>query len=158
MAFPYGFAADDLLERFSEERLVQITDVTNNPPTTCDDVAIEKAAIDAAGEMEKHASRYYTIPVTPFPGWLRTELLDLWAWRLVFNCRPDWMEAEQKGEGFSWTDRRKELVKWLTGLSSPKRESVLPGCTELGALTSATGVWSQGGTAKFTREKLERCP
>lgn len=158
MAFPYGFTANDLLERFSQKQLIDITDTTSSTPTTRDDAAIEKAAIDAAGEFEKHASRYYVTPVDPLPSWLRTDLVDLWAWRLLFNCKPDWLEQESKGEGFSWSDRRKELLKWLSGLSSPKRESVLPGCAELSALSSASGVWSQAGTPRFTREKLEGCP
>jgi hypothetical protein len=158
MAFPYDFVANDLRERFDEQRLIEITDVTNNPPTTRNDAAIEKAAIDAAGELEKHAGRYYVTPLTPFPAFLRPDFLDLWAWRLLFNCKPDWLQAEARGEGFSWSDRRRELLTWMQGLSSPDRKSVLAGCTELSERTSASGVWATSGTPKMTREKLERCP
>ena len=158
MSSPYGFVADDLLERFSEERLVQITDVTNNPPTTRDDAAIEKAAVDAAGELDMSAGRYYVTPLDPFSDGLRTVFLDLWAFRLLFNCKPDWLESEQRGEGFSWSDRRKELITWLRGLSSPKRETVLPGCTEVATRTSTNGISFRAGTPVMTKTNLWRVP
>jgi phage gp36-like protein len=158
MSFPYGFVADDLLERFSEERLVQITDVTNNPPSTRDDAAIEKAANDAAGELDMAAGRYYVTPLDPLTGGLRMVLLDLWAWRLLFNCKPDWLESEQKGDGFSWSDRRKELMAWLKGLSSPKRETVLPGVAEIAERTSASGIVFQAGTPVMTKTNLWKVP
>ena len=156
MAFPYGFVADDLLERFSQKRLVEITDVTQNPPTTRDDAAIEQAAIDAAGELDMSAGRYYVTPLAPFTDGLGMVFLDLWAWRLLFNCKPDWLESEQKGEGFSWSDRRKELVAWLKGLSSPKRETVLPGCTEVATRTSSSGIKFTTGTPVMTKTSLRK--
>jgi phage gp36-like protein len=158
MAFPYGFTANDLLERFSADRLVQITDVVNAPPETRDDVAIEKAAIDTAAELEKHGARYYVFPLTPFPTYLRADFLDLWAWRLLFNVRPDWVEVEKTTDGYSWADRRKELVVWLNRLSSPKREAVLPGCQEVTTRVSASGVAYRAGTPVMTPANLWKVP
>jgi phage gp36-like protein len=158
MAYPNGLARELILQRFSEARLVQITDQTNRPASTVDEAALERAANEAYGEFEQHASRFYVMPLaTPLPQWLLTILIDLWAFRLLFNCRPEWLETEQTRDGFSWKDRRKEIVAWLEGLSSPKRESVLPGFVEIAVRQSTTGVFAYSEPRVMVRSTLEEC-
>lgn len=155
--FPYGLTADDLHARFAEQKLVEITDETNDPPTTRDDQLIEDAANDAAGELEGYAGAYYTLPLDPFTSTLRTNFLDLWAWRLLFNCKPDWLEQERMSDGFSWKDRRKELVKWMEGLASGA--SQLPGVTLISSTSSSGGgAWSAAGNNVMTRKSLLELP
>lgn len=157
MGFPYGLTAEDLQARFSEQKLIDITDEVNDPPTTLNEELLEDAANDAAGELESYAGAYYQLPLQPLIGILRTNLLDLWAWRLLFNVKPDWLETERISDGFSWKDRRKELVKWMESLAAGSVS--LPGVTPLSATsTTSGGAWSTGGTNVMTRKKLQELP
>ncbi len=156
MAFPYSLTANDLLARFEQQKLVEITDTTHDPPTTRDDAKIETAANDAANELELYASQYYTIPLSPFTSTLRPLFLDLWAWRLLFNCKPDWLSTDRSDNGFSWSDRRKELLGWLKDLQNGK--ATLPGMTEIGSSSSSGGAWATSGEGVMTRTNLLRLP
>ena len=148
MAYPYGFTPEDLLQRFSQTRIDEITD--NQP------AKIEQAAIDTAAEIELFASRYYVTPLDPFAAGLRTIFLDLWRWRLLFNCKPEWLNTSDKdSEEYAIAARRKQLELWLAGLGSDSRETVLPGATEISASRSTNAsAWSTGSSAVMTRAAL----
>lgn len=142
--------AADLHERFTVARIAEITDN--------DDSKIEKAAIDTAGEIELYAGKHYAVPLTPFTAGLRTIFLDLWRWRLLFNCKPEWLNTDDKeSEEYAIAQRRKRLETWLAGLSSETRSTVLPGVTELTTgVTSTGGAWSTGTRPVMTRGALLR--
>lgn len=146
MANPYGLVADDVEARFSQEDLAEITtDAAGDP---IDDAKIDQAILDAASEFDGYAGRYYVTPVEPFTAFVRTKLLDLCAWRLLFNCRPRWLNAEGE-QAVVWRSVRKELVDWMKALSDEKRSQVLPGCKPLDAdnVVNAGGkasAWSDG--------------
>ena len=150
MAYPYGLALEDLHERFTPARLSEITDN--------DDSKVEQAAIDVAAEIELYAGKYYVVPLAPFSAGLRMIFLDLWRWRLLFNCKPEWLNTDDKeSEEYAIAQRRKRLEAWLTGLSSDDRATVLPGVAELTAgVTSTGGAWSMGSAPLMTRGALLR--
>jgi phage gp36-like protein len=148
--YPYGLKLEDLYERLSPQRVGEITDGDNSK--------VEQAAIDTAGEIELYAGKYYAVPFAPFGAGLRTIFLDLWRWRLLFNCKPEWLNTDDKdSEEYAVAQQRKRLECWLTGLASDARETVLPGVTETATSgTTAGGAWSTGGPALFTRSALRR--
>lgn len=150
MAYPYGLALEDLHERLTPTRIGEITDNDNSK--------VERAANDTAGEIELHAGKHYAVPLTPFTAGLRTIFLDLWRWRLIFNCKPEWLNTDDKeSEEYAIAQRRKRLELWLTGLSTETRSSVLPGVQELSAGVSSTGgAWSTGTRPVMTRKALLR--
>ncbi len=153
---PYSLTADDLLERFSQQRLVELTDPTG---AARDDAKIELAALDAAGELEMAAARYYQVPLTPFTQGLRVIFLDLWAWRLVFNNRPEWLNtADPADDNYALVRRRKELDAWLKAIANgdPEKRQVIAGCEPLTSTPepSSGGAWSKGGGNVMTRESL----
>lgn len=148
MAYPYGLGPSDLHERLPGARITEITDD--------DETKVEQAAIDTAAEIEMYAGKYYAVPLAPFTAGLRMIFLDLWRWRLIFNCKPLWLNTDNKeSEEFAIAQRRKRLESWLVGLSSEKRETVLPGVTELQpAISSSGGAWSTGSAPLMTRTSL----
>jgi hypothetical protein len=148
--YPYGLKREDLYERLTPQRIADITDG--------DDAKVEQAAVDTAGEIELFAGKYYTVPLAPFGAGLRTIFLDLWRWRLLFNCKPEWLNTDDKeSEEYAIAQGRKRLEAWLRGLASDARDSVLPGVTERATgSTTAGGAWSTGSAAVFTRASLRR--
>jgi hypothetical protein len=86
--------------------------------------------------------------VNPLTAFVRTKLLDLCAWRLLFNCKPLWLNDEHE-DGAVWIRARKELLDWMTGKSDPDDRIVLPGCDELSTPAAPRGrasAWSDGAT------------
>lgn len=153
---PYDLTADDLLERFSEQRLVELTDPQN---LARDDEKIERAALDAAGELEMAAARYYQVPLSPFTEGLRVIFLDLWAWRLVFNNHPEWLNtADAADDNYALVRRRKELVAWLKSIgdADPEKRTVLPGCEPIASTPepSSGGAWSRPARNVMNRSTL----
>ena len=148
MAYPYGLTIEDLHQRLAAARIAEITDN--------DTSKVEIAAHDSAGEIELHAAKYYAVPLTPFTAGLRTIFLDLWRWRLIFNCKPEWLNTDDKdSEEYAIAQRRKRLEVWLAGLSSEPPSTVLPGVAELSAVTTSTGgAWSTGSRPVMTRAAL----
>lgn len=151
MAYPYGFTLEDLYERLTSERIAEITD---NDPSK-----VETAAHDTAAEIELYAGRYYATPLAPFTAGLRTIFLDLWRWRLIFNCKPVWLTTDDaKSDEHAIARQRKRLEVWLEGLASDTRETLLPGIADLSSGTAgkSDGAWSTGATALMTRRTLLR--
>ncbi|HET7437518.1 MAG TPA: phage protein Gp36 family protein [Thermoanaerobaculia bacterium] len=146
--YPYDFKQEDLHERLTPARIDEITDG--------DDTRVEQAAIDTAGEIELYAGKYYVTPLAPFTAGLRTVFLDLWRWRLLFNCKPEWLNTDDKeSEEYAIAQRRRRLESWLAGLSSDDRSTVLAGVVERGSgATSTGGAWSTGSRAVMTRASL----
>src|ERR1043165_6332343 len=117
MASAYNFAATDVLARCSGEELEQLTDGVG----TFDQAKVDQAIRDGAGEFDGYASRYYETPVTPLTEFIRTNLLDLIAWRLIFNCKRSWLNDGGE-KALIWAKRRAELLTWMQQIGSIKRD------------------------------------
>jgi pyridoxine 5'-phosphate synthase PdxJ len=150
LPYPYGLKLEDIYERMPPARVADVTDG--------DLSQVERAAIDTAAEIELHAGKYYQLPLAPFTSGLRMIFLDLWRWRLLFNCKPEWLNTDDKdSEEFAIAQRRKRLEAWLTGLSSDARPAVLPGVAELSTGSgTASDAWSIGSAPVMTRRALLR--
>jgi phage gp36-like protein len=150
MSNAYDFVASDVLARFTEDELEQLTDGVGS----FDSAKVDQAIRDGAGEFDGWVSRYYEVPVTPLTEFIRTSLLDLVAWRLVFNCKREWLNDGGE-KALIWAKRRAELLKWMQDVGSVKRDAVLAGCTERATPAAPKGMpKAVAGVQQMTRGKL----
>lgn len=57
----------DLIERFGERELIQLTDRTNTPQTTVDPVKVGRALGDATSLIDGYLSKVYGLPLASVP-------------------------------------------------------------------------------------------
>ncbi|ESY41915.1 hypothetical protein X747_14850 [Mesorhizobium sp. LNJC384A00] len=57
----------DLVDRFGATELIQLTDRTNVPPTTIDDIVVGRALADADGVIDGYISKKYGLPLSVVP-------------------------------------------------------------------------------------------
>jgi phage gp36-like protein len=57
----------DLIDRFGERELIQLTDRTNTPVSTVDDVVVNRALGDATSLIDGYVGKVYTLPLATVP-------------------------------------------------------------------------------------------
>ncbi|SDA39159.1 gp436 family protein [Mesorhizobium qingshengii] len=57
----------DLIDRFGSSELTQLTDRTNIPPSTVDDVVVGRALADADGVIDGYIGKQYSLPLLVAP-------------------------------------------------------------------------------------------
>lgn len=57
----------DLIDRFSERELIQLTDRTNTPASVIDDTVVTRALTDAAALADSYLGKVYTLPLATTP-------------------------------------------------------------------------------------------
>jgi phage gp36-like protein len=57
----------DLIDRFGERELVQLTDRVNKPATTIDDVVVDRAIGDAEALADGYLAKAYALPLVAVP-------------------------------------------------------------------------------------------
>jgi len=67
----------DLIDRFGEKELRELTDRVNRPPTTIDDVVVGRALADADGLIDGYIGKRYALPVAEVPPMLTKTAADL---------------------------------------------------------------------------------
>ncbi|ESY49014.1 MULTISPECIES: DUF1320 domain-containing protein [unclassified Mesorhizobium] len=67
----------DLVDRFGATELIQLTDRTNVPPTTIDDVVVGRALADADGVIDGYIAKQYALPLSVVPPVLTKVAADL---------------------------------------------------------------------------------
>lgn len=60
-------AKQDLIDRFGEKELRELTDRVNRPPTTIDDTILGRALADADALANSYLGKLYSLPVSPAP-------------------------------------------------------------------------------------------
>ncbi|SEH22535.1 DUF1320 domain-containing protein [Rhizobium sp. NFR12] len=63
---PYA-TQQDLIDRFGEEELIQLTDRTNIPVSTIDATPIDRALTDAAALIDGYLAKFYRVPLASVP-------------------------------------------------------------------------------------------
>tara|TARA_R100001129_G_scaffold173048_1_gene144165 strand:+ start:341 stop:772 length:432 start_codon:yes stop_codon:yes gene_type:complete len=56
-----------LIDRFGEKELIQLTDRVNRPATTIDDTVVDGAIADAVALVDGYVGKVYKLPVSPVP-------------------------------------------------------------------------------------------
>ncbi|MCR5855992.1 gp436 family protein [Mesorhizobium sp. J428] len=67
----------DLIDRFGEKELRELTDRVNRPPTTIDDVVVGRALADADGLIDGYVGKRYALPLAEVPPMLTKTAADL---------------------------------------------------------------------------------
>lgn len=67
----------DLVDRFGEIELRQLTDRTNVPPTTVNDTVVGRALSDADGLIDGYIGKKYALPLAEVPPMLTKVAADL---------------------------------------------------------------------------------
>lgn len=66
-----------LIDRFGATELIQLTDRANRPPTTIDDVVVNRAIGDAAAEIDSYLAKVYSLPIAVVPAVLERKAADI---------------------------------------------------------------------------------
>lgn len=139
-----GYATkQDLIDRYGEAELVQITDRTNQPQTTVDDDAVGRALDDATGLMDGYFAKVATLPLSVVPA-VATDVCSRIA---RYRLWPEGLTKESKVA----TDYR-DAIAWL--------KDVAAGTVSLDAGGSAPtpasgGVRLTAATQVFSRDSLK---
>lgn len=67
----------DLIDRFGEQELIQLTDRVNKPASTVNDTAVDLAIADASNLADSYLAKVVTLPLDPVPGALPKVVADL---------------------------------------------------------------------------------
>ena len=67
----------DLIDRFGETELVQLTDRTNRPATTIDDTVVERHLSDADELIDGYVGKLYSLPLSSVPDRLTKVACDI---------------------------------------------------------------------------------
>lgn len=98
----------DLLDRFGETELVQLTDKVNRPASTIDDVPVSRALGDAAALIDGYIGKLYRLPLSALPPVLTKNACDIARYYLHGKA------AEKDGPVERTYD---EAVSWLKDVS-----------------------------------------
>jgi phage gp36-like protein len=63
---PYA-TKQDLIDRFGSAELVQLTDRTNRPPSTVDDLVVGRAVVDASALVDDYIGKVCSLPLNVVP-------------------------------------------------------------------------------------------
>lgn len=93
----------DLIERYGERELVQLTDRTRTPPTTVDDVVADRALGDAASLIDGYLGKVYALPLASVPANLTKIQADVARYYLHGKAADkDSAVARAYGEAVAW--------------------------------------------------------
>jgi phage gp36-like protein len=140
---PYA-TKQDLIDRFGETELKQLTDRTNVPPTTIDDTVVTRALDDATALADGYLGKKYALPLSVTPPVLT---------KLVADVARYYLHGKRAEKDGPVAIAYKEAVAWLRDVSN--------GLVQLdadGVAPSQAGGGSVKATAPgrvFTRDSLK---
>ena len=133
----------DLVDRFGERELVQLTDRINVPPTTVDDVAVGRALADATGLIDGYVGKVARLPLAPAPAHLIKIACDL-AWYSLHGKRADKDSPVTRAHG--------EALAWLRDVAAGRVRLDDAGATPPAPEGAAGRV--SASEPVFTRDRL----
>lgn len=136
---PYATSAS-LIARYSEDELIQLTDV--NRTGVIDTGVLNQAIADADGEIDSYLAVRYSLPLATVPTALTRIACDVTRYRLYDNRAPE--EVRKRYE---------DAVKWLSAVANG---SVSLGLPPAQAPVQSGGVVAVSGEERrFSRTTLE---
>lgn len=138
---PYA-TRQDMIDRFSEAELVQLTDKGEVRADAIVDAVLDKALADASAEIDGYLAGRYALPLDPVPANLPLLCCDIARYRLQIN------EANEQVKA-----RYDAAIKFLTKVATGE---ILIGATAAGVPPAATGkgVTFTTGQKSFARENF----
>ncbi|MES0879694.1 gp436 family protein [Roseibium sp. SCP14] len=133
----------DMIDRFGEQELIQLTDRTNRPASTIDATTVAAAIGDAEKLADSYLAKRYALPLTPVPDVLVP---------IVANIARYNLYGERAEKDSAVTRNHKDALTWL--------KDVAAGTVQLEAAGVASGQ-SAGGQVQvsaperiFSRDSL----
>lgn len=134
----------DLIDRFGQDELIQLTDRANVPPTTVDETVVGKHIADAEALIDSHVGRRYQLPLEAVPPVLTKYAADLARYFLHGDAAEKDSPVERN---------YREAVRWLELVS--KGAIVIENAGVIPADAGGGQVQSSGPERVFTRDSLE---
>ncbi|CAD7055433.1 hypothetical protein RHAB21_00717 [Pseudorhizobium halotolerans] len=133
----------DLVDRFGEEELIQLTDRTNIPVSTIDPVVVDRALSDASELIDGYLKKVAKLPLSAVPGVLVKTSCDIARY---------YLHGKSADKDSAVTRAYNEAVNWLRDVSR--------GLVEL-SIDGGDAPAAGGGSVKavapnrvFTRDSL----
>lgn len=134
----------DLVDRYGEKKLVQLTDKVNRPQTTIDSVVVTKAVTDASSLIDSYLGKKYQLPLSvAAPDVLVTYACQI-AWFLLQGEAADKDSPARLAYG--------DALKWLARVSDGL--VIIEGAGEKIAAAGGGQIKAKGPERIFTRERL----
>lgn len=134
----------DLVDRFGQSKLVQLTDKTNRPQTTVDVVVVARALQDASSLVNSYLGKKYQLPLTISP----PDVL------VTYACQIAWflLHGESAGKDHPVRMAYDDAKKWLERVAGGL--VIIEGAGELIAPAGGGQISTQGPERVFTRDRL----
>jgi len=132
----------NLIDRFGELELLQLTDRTHTPQTTIDDAVVDDALNDVASQIDGYVGARYTLPISPVPARLTKVACDI-ARYYLFGRAADEVVRQAYEDGVKW------LVEVSKGIVQISSESV-------GVQPAIGGVQTSVPPSLFDQDSLDQ--
>lgn len=133
----------DLVERFGEDRLVQLTDRENRPATTVNATTVARYIGDATSTINSYLGKRYQLPLGAVPDVLVKLAVDI-SWYFLQGDTADKDSAERLAY--------RDAIAWLEAVAGGK--VVMEGAGEVLAPAGGGQVLTKGPARAFTRDSL----
>lgn len=133
----------DLVERFGEDRLVQLTDRENRPATTINATTVTRHIGDATSTINSYLGKRYQLPLGAVPEVLVKLAVDI-AWYYLQGDTAD----KDSTERLAYRD----AITWLESVASGK--VIIEGAGEVIAPAGGGQVQTKGPARVFNRDNL----
>ncbi|KQO53074.1 gp436 family protein [Methylobacterium sp. Leaf85] len=133
----------DLIVRFGETELVQLTDLTHKPPTTVEQDTVDRALGDATAFIDGYLSKVYGLPLASVPANLVKMCCDIARY---------YLHGKRVDKDSPITRAYAEAVAWLKDVAAGRVKLDDGGVTPAPAEGSAGRV--SGSKPVFTRDSL----
>lgn len=100
---------EDMIDRFGEQELIQLTDQINLPATTIDAGVVAAAIGDAEKIADSYLAKRYRLPLTPVPDVLVPVVADIARYRLY---------GERAEKDSAVTRNHKDALSWLKDVAA----------------------------------------
>ena len=134
----------DLVDRYGETKLVQLTDKTNRPQTTIDATVVARAVTDASSLINSFLGKRYQLPLT----------VDAPDVLVTYACQIAWflLHGESAGKDhpvrMAYDDAKRWLERVANGLV------IIEGAGEVVAPAGGGQIKTKGPERVFTRDRL----
>ncbi len=133
----------DLIDRFGELEIIQLTDRVNIPPAEVDDVVVSRALSDAKAFCDSYLLKLYTLPMADVPPILTKQASDI-ARFYLYGTRAD----KDSPVTLAFNQARQWLEQVSTGRVTLDVAGVAP------AQTGGSSVKASAPDRVFTRDSL----
>jgi phage gp36-like protein len=133
----------DLVERYGEDRLVQLTDRENRPATTVNVTTVLRHIGDATSTINSYLGKRYQLPLATVPDVLVKLAVDI-SWYYLQGDTADKDSAERLAY--------RDAIAWLEAVAGGK--VIIEGAGEIIAQAGGGQVMTKGPDRAFTRDSL----